>query len=245
MILFDLNYILILSDDEAVIEILSRVSRRLGAKKVLCCPRPSKALSELERSVIPDLVIEDMKSIEEESFFPVLEEHEICLRYDRRKKAQAKQARKVQPQVILPTPAFAVLSPQFESDIKKIQASNYIGYDIQPLNENILEQKIRSIFYESFSYDDSGALNELVEQHIARNHYKLAYCDLLPALRRSSFELNYLILYARILVSWEKYRLAENILQFILNVDPDNFTAKNMMSKIYLITERYQDGEKL
>ena len=226
MSLVDLKYVLFISEDETVIEILKHVVKRLGAHKTKYCTRQSQALSELENHPFPELIIEDLKIIDEPNFFPVVQEKRM-------------------KNYLIPIPVFALISPTTKDDIEVIQNSDYIGYELAPLNESLLEQKIRDLYYESYSYDQANALNEIVEQHITNKNFKSAYRDLLPALGLKPKNVSYLLLYATILFEQSRYAQAEKVINFILKQDPDNLKAKNILTKILITLERYNEGEAI
>lgn len=226
MSLVDLQYTLIISQDETITKILENLSRRLGAHRIKHCTRQSQALAELEKQPLPELIIEDLKTIDRESLFPTLQENKL-------------------KNYLIPVPIYALVSPMSKSDIEIMQNSNYIGYELKPFNETLLEQKIREIFYESYSYDQANALNEVIEQYIAHKNLKSAYLTLLPTLAAKPKNTSYLLLYSTILFERKMYSLAEKVLNFILQQDPDNFKAKNIITKILIATKRYQEGDDL
>lgn len=180
MSLVDIKHILILSNDDTVLEVLGGVSKRLGAHQITYCRRSRQALAELIGSSGPNLVIEDLKSVEETEFFPFLQEKEL-------------------KNYLIPTPTFALITPSTKGDIERMEKSDYIGYESTPLNESLIEQKIREIYYQSYSYDQANALGEVVEKNIANQNLKLALVELLPALRVNPKNSTYLLLYATIL----------------------------------------------
>ncbi len=86
---------------------------------------------------------------------------------------------------------------------------------------------------------------EIIEQYLEKNDVQSAYRYLLPALCRKPKNVNYHLLHAKISLEKHNYILAEKIIHFILDYEPDNLSAKNILSKILIMTKRYQEGEHL
>jgi tetratricopeptide (TPR) repeat protein len=226
MSLVDIKSILILSADENTVMLLKKIAKRLGAKKLLVCKRPAQAVAECEAHNGPMLVIEELKIVEKTDFFPVVQE-------------------KLSPGFYLPTPAFAILSPTTKGDIEKIEQSDYLGYDIKPLNESLIEQRIRDLFYQSYFYDESDALTEVIEKHLKNKNLKLALCELMPALKLNPNNESYLLLYAKILFERSKLQLAEKVIDHLLLIYSDNLSAKNIKAKILIAMDRYDEAESV
>ena len=226
MSLVDVNYILFLTQDNLIAETLERVSKRLGAHKIKHCVRLSQALSEMSQRDSPDLVIQDLTIIDKDEFLPLLQETRSSFS-------------------LVPVPVFALMTPKFKSDISLIESSDYFGYEILPLNETMLEEKIRELYNESYSYDENQVLKDVIEQNILHHKLKLAYRNLIPALRLKPKNVSYLLLYAKILLENKNYSLAEKVIAYILELESDNLSAKNILAKILILTERYEEGEKI
>lgn len=226
MSLVDIKSILILSSDENTLHLLSKIAKRLGAKRILVCQRPLQAVAECEGARGPMLLIEEMKQIDKEQFFPVLQE-------------------RLGQSFTLPTPAFAIVSPHSKGDVEEIEHSDYLGYEIKPLNETIIEQRIRDLFYQSYFYDESDALTEVVEKHLKNKNLKLALNDLLPALKLKPQSESYLLLYAMILFERGKLSQAEKVVGYLLSLYPDNLSAKNIKAKILITMDRYDEAESV
>lgn len=222
----DLNYILFISKDEGIHDVLRHVSKRLGAKKIVVCHRISQALALLHDEPFPTLILEDVGAAEKEELFVTYQENRL-------------------KEPFVPVPVFGIVSPLRKSDIDLVEHSDYIGFQAKPLNETMLEQEIREIFYESYSYDQSCALNEVVEHHIANKKIKLAFNTLMPALALKPKNASYLLLYSLILFEKKNYNLCEKVSLFVLKLEPENLKAKNILAKIYIATERYEEAENI
>lgn len=226
MSLINMDYILIISQGNELVETLNHICKRLGTQKIRHCTRLSQALAFLQEAPLPNLIIQHLKIIDKEHFFPNIQQNNL---------------KKNLNKAPIPVPVFAIISPSTKKDLEEIRNSNYIGYELTPINETLLEQKIRELYYESYSYDEGNALKEVVEQHIAHKNFKLAYRDLLPVLCLKPKNINYLLLYSIILFEKMEYDLAECVLKYILTQEVDNLKAKNLLTKILIVTKRYEE----
>jgi hypothetical protein len=221
MQLIDLDYIMLISTNTDLIELLKKVSKRLGAKKIKVLNKISQALSELHCNKTPHLIIQDLIFIDESEFLPDLQDEKL-----------EKQ--------IIPAPVFAIIHPNSNSNLQRLQNSSYIGYESTPINENILEQKIRNLFQINSSNEHLDSLKDFFKKNLSLDDTNSSLKKLLPSLIINPNHEEYLLLYSEILHHKRNYSRAEKVLNFILEKNSENFRAQNSLTKVLLATGKFK-----
>ncbi|KAB8028552.1 tetratricopeptide repeat protein [Fluviispira multicolorata] len=218
---------LYITDSTSTEEVVRAALHRCGAREIKSARTTAEGLDIIIKNGFKaHLVVEDLKTIDKIRFFPT--------RFP-------EAGHRFTP----PPPCVAICEVSDKIDINTLNESYYSSYVLKPLNESILEERIRSSYVKSYSYAKGGVLLEAINSLITNRKLKDAYNLLLPALAKKHNSIEYITLLSKILFELKEFAFAEKTVKHLLARDKENFSAKNMLAKILIATGRHKEAEKL
>jgi len=218
---------LYITNDSSIASILEGTLKRCGAKKIIRCKTVNEAVDNIiKKKFLTHFVIEDVSIFEQYHFFPI-QFVNSCRRF------------------AVPPPCLALCDTKEDFDVNLLKSGRFIDYFPKPLNESLLEQRIRSSFQKSYQYQSTNMLIDVIESLIYKKENDKAYSLLLPALARTPKNLDLIILLAKIYFEFKEVAFSELIVRHLIAQNKDHAAARNMLAKILLSTGRVKEANKL
>ncbi|WP_186648162.1 tetratricopeptide repeat protein [Fluviispira vulneris] len=227
MSLQTLGKALYITDSPSTEEVVRAALWRCGAREIKNARTTAEGLDIItKKGFKPHFVVEDLKTIDKIRFFPA-----------RFPDASHK--------FLPPPPCLAICDKADQEEIKLLKTSLYSNFILKPLNESLIEERIRSSYIKSYSYAKGGMLSEAIQSLISSHKLKEAYNLLVPVLAKKQNSIEYITLLSKILFELKEFAFAEKTVKHLLARDKENFSAKNMLAKILIATGKHKEAEKL
>ncbi len=223
---FLLQALYISADDPSAL-IIEKALKRCGAKQIRRARNVAEAIDIIYKNrTLFHYIVEDVTIFEHYHFFPV-QFLTASYRYK------------------VPPPCLAIIEITENIDLKFIKEGRYIDYVLKPLNESLLEQRIRASYLKSYQYQCGGMLTTAIETLLNNKEAEKALFLALPAFARVPRNSENTLLLAKIYFELKEMKFAELAMKFLIAQDKNNISAKNMLMKILLATGRVKEANKL
>lgn len=222
-----LKHALYISDNDNTAKIIEGALKRCGVKSLSRVRNVAEGIDFVfKNKTLTHYVVEDITIFEHYHFFPV----QILSSSYRFK---------------VPPPCFAICKADDSLDLKLLKAARYVDYVVEPLNESLLEQRIRASYLKSYQYQCSGILGTAIETLLNNKETEKALLLALPAFARVPKNSENTMLLAKIYFELKEMKFAELAVKFLIAQNKNNLSAKNMLMKILLASGRVKEANKL
>lgn len=221
------NNIIVVDDDPDVLKQMDKLFQKMGKKNYKCYPGAEPAIKELESNPQPyDLVLVDVR-------MPVISGIALV------QLIKTHSNKKIRDCFCVP-----LVGSIGKEDKAIISEFHFFETITKPIAEKDFLNRFEELEEQQKNPESDKNFQVEFKNSLIDKKFKQAEGLLLPRLKKEPNSLRYLTLYAELLLRAHDTKKSEDFLNKILKIDSNHIPALNLISKVYIKTNRFEEAMK-